>query len=160
MKKILYLHGLDSKPNEEKIAILENGFGLAVIAPKLDYYASEGSTQLFDSLCERIRKLRIDGIVGSSFGGFMGFYLSSQFNIPAYLFNPALHSRAIDVKVEYPKNSPQKVIFLGKHDDVIDPERTKKFLVDHDYKNYFVVEEDFGHALPVEVFRELLRRYM
>ena len=46
VNKILYLHGLDAVPSNEKVSILSEVFDCEVLAPKQDYYASENSIEL------------------------------------------------------------------------------------------------------------------
>jgi len=52
MQKILYIHGLHSNPNPDKVKILQ-GFGLDIIAPYIDYEKEKGKVYA------RIRNLAI-----------------------------------------------------------------------------------------------------
>ena len=49
-------------------------------------------------------------------------------------------------------------IIVGKDDEVIDPERTIKFMTDHNYENYDIVQADIGHQIPPVMFQSLLRQ--
>ena len=69
---ILYLHGLESKLSPQKRSVLER-FG-TVIAPDLDYHKN---TNVFDLLIKRNEEQHFDVIIGSSMGGFMGYYLAN-----------------------------------------------------------------------------------
>lgn len=160
MKKALYLHGLDSNPNRDKTEFLEKELGLTVYAPKLNYYGSVGSTKLFELLSGLVDYEDVDLIIGSSFGGYMGFYLSECYDIPSYLFNPALHSRTIEVPIKIVRNNSRKTLFLGKKDTVIDPEKTIAFLRNHNYDNCITEILPTGHQIPVKVFADALRDFL
>ena len=156
--KTLYLHGLHAVPSVEKIKLLEETFGLDVIAPELDYEKYLGSLELFDSLVNTIQKESIRIIIGSSFGGYLGFYLSEFCKVPGYLFNPALTEKSIVIPVRQDKSDIKKYIILGKNDETIDPEATKKFIQDGKYNSTFIVEENFAHKTDAKLFGELLEK--
>ncbi len=148
--KILYLHGLDSHPREDKVEILESRS--EVVAPKIDYREYESNISLFEELTVFVGKERITNIVGSSFGGYIGFYLSEFSEIPAVLFNPAISFKTVSVPVMKVFSDVEKTLILGKDDDEIIPEKTIKFIEENDYKNTQIVKEDFGHSVPLEIF--------
>jgi pimeloyl-ACP methyl ester carboxylesterase len=148
MKRILYLHGLESKQGGAKVDFLASqGF---VYAPAMDYRA-EGC---FEALYERVKTEEWDYILGSSMGGYFGFELSKRLNVKAvHLFNPALGMRSLSVvipPVELPR--PQTTtynLYLGKADEVVNPAVTEAFLQEKGiaYKaDYF----DYGHRTPIE----------
>jgi len=85
MLKILYIHGLDSSPNMERIQFLEK-LGHEVFALHLDYRNEPKTVELLSHLIE---DKEIDYIVGSSLGGYLGFWLSEKYCLPSLLFNPA-----------------------------------------------------------------------
>ncbi|MFP4369319.1 MAG: YqiA/YcfP family alpha/beta fold hydrolase [Candidatus Kapaibacterium sp.] len=151
--KILYLHGLDGAPREDKNEILLRG-GNSLIAPTLDYRAFEGDISLFEDIDSLIKKEKARLIVGSSFGGYMGFYLADNNRIPAILFNPALHSRSVNVPVVESCTDTMKYFILGKYDEIIKPAKTKEWLREGYYNNYSITELDFGHSVPLEIFAE------
>ena len=150
MKKILYLHGLDSYPREDKVGILKSKG--EVIAPKLNYYGFENDITLFDELANSIKIEKITHIVGSSFGGYMGFYLSEFCGIPAVLFNPAISIKSISVPVQNVFANTLKQLILGIHDNVIIPANTIEFIKTNNYTNTQFVQKDFGHNVPIEIF--------
>lgn len=156
--KTLYLHGLHATPSEEKTAILKDEFGLEVIAPEIDYEKHAGSLDLFDYLAGLIEKEKIRIIIGSSFGGYMGFHLSEFCQIPGYLFNPALSGKSLQVPVRMERSDIKKFIIIGKHDEIIDPEKTKEYVWKKDYKNTFIIEENFGHQTEPKLFGSLLEQ--
>ena len=87
MKKVLYLHGLESKQGGLKVDFLANEF--CVHAPAMDYK----NPMLQNELEFIMRQFDPDLIIGSSMGGYIADLIHKKFDIPAILFNPALHSR-------------------------------------------------------------------
>lgn len=67
---ILYLHGLESKLNASKRAILES-YG-AVIAPDLDY---KNNLDTIQQTYVNYKSEAIDYVMGSSMGGFAEYHL-------------------------------------------------------------------------------------
>ena len=82
----LYIHGLHSKVNLAKTAILENYFH-RVTALNINYTEELDAYHILRDQCV---KESVDFIIGSSFGGYLGFYLSRELQLPSILFNPAL----------------------------------------------------------------------
>lgn len=153
---ILYLHGLDSGPNEKKYYLMRDA-GHSVEMPRLNYRAFENSIYLFEDLVAEVEMKGINFIVGSSFGGYMGFHLSEYCNLPALLFNPALgyQSSAVPVKEEF--SDSKKTIILGKLDDVVDPQDTRDFFASGKYTNTKIVELEIGHLVKPDVFEDCLK---
>src|SRR5690554_5185129 len=87
---ILYLHGLNGSLSPEKREILEH-YG-NVFAPAIDY---EKDSQSIATLSTSFNPQDINVIIGSSMGGFVGYYISNLFQCPALLFNPALAERSV-----------------------------------------------------------------
>ena len=150
IKKILYLHGLDAVPKPEKIAILQQAG--SVSAPKLNYRALKDDFTLFNELADSIKIEQITNIVGSSFGGYMGFYLSEFCKIPAILFNPAISFKSLDVPVTKIFSDIPKTIILGIRDDVVNPIETEEFIIKNNYTNSNIVKLDFEHQVSEEIF--------
>jgi uncharacterized protein len=157
MKKILYLHGLDSYPKPGKVQILKT-IG-EVVAPKLNYYGFKNDITLFNELADSIKIEEVSHIVGSSFGGYMGFYLSEYCGIPAVLFNPAISFSSIEVPVKDVFNNVAKTLILGINDEVIEASKTIKFINDNKYSNTRIVQENISHQVPLEIF-EKVRDYI
>ena len=86
----LYIHGLDSSPLKEKLDILKAS-GMNVFALHIDYRNQKNSYDLLENFA---KKNEINFIVGSSLGGYIGFWLAEQLGIPCLLLNPALAYRA------------------------------------------------------------------
>lgn len=150
---ILYLHGLDSNLSIEKRQILEK-FG-EIIAPNLDY---RENPNMIDFLFNEYKNQNIDVVIGSSMGGFAGFYLSKMFQIPALLFNPALPYRTVfqNIPIVEQENSHKLQIVIGKQDDVILAKDNLEFIskltpLNSDFRLH--INEELGHGIPLDVFQ-------
>jgi len=150
MKKVLYLHGLESNQGGKKVDFLANEF--CVHAPAIDYTDPDLNIKLLFTM----QDLKPDLIIGSSMGGYVADILAEKYGVPAILFNPALHNRSFDPAIEYPIEGEQadlqerKVVVLGKDDDVIPPYITK-LMLEYNF-NYKIVLEEMGHQTPLNIF--------
>jgi len=157
MKKVLYLHGLESKQGGPKVDFLTNEF--IVHAPKMDYKDPELNIKMFFTM----QDFQPDLIIGSSMGGYVADVLAEKYGIPAILFNPALHNRSFDPAIEYPIEGEQaelqdrKIVVLGKNDDVIPPYITK-IMFENNF-NYKIVLEEMGHQVPLPIFIDIINNY-
>ena len=150
MKRIVYLHGLESEPGGPKVSFLANE-GM-VYAPEMNYESL--------NLHEFILTLGIpDLIVGSSMGGYVADVIGSRLGVDVLLFNPALHSREIAVNHEYYNNKYKRTIILGTEDDVIDPELTKKLWSIHGNEAEYDEIEGMGHRTPLDVFINMYNKH-
>lgn len=149
---ILYIYGLDSKLSPEKKAVLEN-YG-RVLTPTIDYYTDSAA---ISSILNEMKKEKIDAVIGSSMGGFAGFYISTILRVPALLFNPALDKRSVEQevpKLEF-KESTNKKFLLGALDNVIDPGDTLRFIAGcyNKHTNFHIhIMPGLTHNIPVDVF--------
>ena len=157
MKKVLYLHGLESKQGGPKVDFLTKEF--CVYAPEMDYQ----DPMLQNWVDFVMRQFQPDLIIGSSMGGYVADILAEKYGKPAILFNPALHNRSFDPAIEYPIEGEQaelqerKVVVLGKNDEVIPPYLTKIMLESN--FNYKIVLEEMGHQTPLNIFIDTINRY-
>ena len=150
---ILYLHGLDSNLSIEKKEVLEP-YG-NIIAPNLDYRAN---SNMIETLFNQYSNQNIDVIIGSSMGGFTGFYLSKLMQIPALLFNPALPYRTSvlqNIPVINDNHDHLMQIVIGNQDDVILAKDNLDFIVKllplkNDFRLHLLSE--LGHGIPVAIF--------
>ncbi len=150
MKKILYLHGLESNQGGSKVSFLASK-GM-VYAPKINYKTLD--------LHEFIYTIGMpDLIIGSSMGGYVADVIGSRLGVDVLLFNPALHSREIAVNHEYYNNTYKRTIILGTEDDVIDPELTKKLGSVCGYVPIFDEVKDMGHRTPLDVFINMYNKH-
>ena len=154
MKKIVYLHGLESEPGGPKVSFLaEKG---TVYAPTMDYETLD--------LHEFILTLGMpDLIIGSSVGGYVADIIGSILGVDVLLFNPALHSRSIDFDFDndtpYGGENYKRTIILGTEDDVINPKITKKLRPHLDNSAKFEEIEGMGHRTPLDVFINMYNKH-
>ena len=150
MKKIIYLHGLESEPGGPKVSFLaEKGM---VYAPAMDYETLD--------LHEFILTLGMpDLIIGSSMGGYVADVIGSRLGVDVLLFNPALHNRTIPVSHEYFFEDYKRTIILGTEDNVINPEITKKLWPVYDNSAIFDEVEGMGHRTPLDVFINMYNKH-
>lgn len=155
---ILYLHGLDSSLSTEKRSILEK-YG-AVYAPQIDYRKDANS---IETILSHFNDMYINAVVGSSMGGFVGYYIADALKRPALLFNPALAYRSVFQEIPNIANpkSNLKHIVLGAKDDTIDPKSTLEFLsksIGND--NYNIkIRQDLEHRIPEWIFKEEVKAF-
>lgn len=157
--KILYLHGLDGSLGDEKRAVLKK-FG-TVFSPAIDYRTEYNSIEL---LVEQYKNDKIDVVIGSSLGGFVGYYISNAYQRPALLFNPALASRSVRQKVPTYGHPPLgfKQLVIGGQDEVILAKDTLDFLSKNLQKhtNYHIhIRQNLAHQIPVDVFEEEVKLF-
>lgn len=150
--RILFLHGLDSSPNLEKIGLLED-LGHELFSPNMHYRDFFNDISLFERTMKLVEDESIEHIVGSSFGGYFGFYLSELFKINATLFNPALMQQSFIVPVKESKTDTKKNLLVGKYDSVIAPEGTYRFIKDNGLTNSKIIELEIGHQVPLDAFQ-------
>ena len=150
MKKIVYLHGLESEPGGPKVSFLATKG--TVYAPAMDYKTLD--------LDEFIHTLGMpDLIIGSSMGGYVADIIGSRLGVDVLLFNPALHSREIDPEYEYYNNGYIRTIVLGTEDNVINPELTKKLWSIHGNEAEYDEIEGMGHRTPLDVFINMYNKH-
>lgn len=131
--KVLYIHGLDSKPNPTKLKIIES-FGCKVLAQHINYRSTPNAFALLDKY---IVDNKIEFIIGSSLGGRLGYWLSEYEGLPCLLFNPAIISNT-SVNLEIPGiitgQCPFRLIVFGEKDTVIDPVKNEDFFTGNSHK--------------------------
>lgn len=149
---ILYLHGLDSSLSPEKEKILEKHG--EIFSPAIDYREQYDSISI---ITEQFREEKISVVIGSSMGGFAGYYIADTYQVPALLFNPALAARSVSQKIP---SIPEpylsyKYFVLGSLDDVIKPVDTLNFLGKNlqRHTNYDIqILYSLGHQIPADIF--------
>ncbi|MBW4362346.1 YqiA/YcfP family alpha/beta fold hydrolase [Flavobacterium taihuense] len=152
----LYLHGLESKLSDEKRTILE--IYAPVIAPDLDY---KSNPNMIEFLYDTYKNQKIDVIIGSSFGGFVGYHLANLLGVPCMLYNPALPYRSGIEQIipsHLAMNHPSIMRFVfGGNDSVIKAVDNLAFLFQNinDKSDYSIIlQHDLGHQIPITVFEE------
>ena len=151
---ILYLHGLESKLNNEKRAFLEK-FG-NVIAPDMEY---RENPNVFEMLLDLNDEHKFDVVIGSSMGGFMSYFFANTINCPALLFNPALQQKKVtqNIPVLNPLNASSLLHFvLGGQDDVVPANDNLKWLSENRMMNtdYNIsIQKNLKHQIVIEIFK-------
>ena len=152
-KDILYLHGLDSKLSTEKRKILEN-YGY-VIAPDLDYFNKNNT---IDLLYQEFKNQNIDVIIGSSMGGFIGFYLSKLLNKSCLVFNPALPYRSVEQIVPLIESDLNNFIqiVIGNKDVIVNSKENINYILNniHSDNNISIqIINQLEHQILVDIFK-------
>jgi predicted esterase YcpF (UPF0227 family) len=150
--RVAFLHGYESEPFTQKNIILRENFS-EVYDPEIDYH--DNST--FDKLLKHLIDNPVDLIIGSSMGGYLAYHLSTNLGIKTLLFNPAMHSKPVDIFVKTGDKVAPHFVVLGKNDDVIDPNKNKEFFKNID--NVVLSEEEFKHVIPIEIFRKYIKYF-
>lgn len=153
MKKILYLHGLESGQGGKKVDLLSANN--LVYAPEIDYHNFTAVD--FGKLLHEVWDFDI--VIGSSAGGWLADMIASHTGADAVIFNPALHSRSfeVDSNIRRGRSYYDCVIVLGMEDEVIDPKLTKAYAANDDT----IVEiEGMGHRTPLSVFTDIYYKYV
>lgn len=151
------MHGMGGTPNQEKIALMES-YGLETHALHLNY---SQEPRRFEILRDYCIEHQIQLLVGSSFGGFLGFWLSEELGIPCLLLNPAVSLRG---KKKTKPNlsqeiSPLCMVAVGGKDEQIDHSRTLKFMDRDAREGKIILTKVFpneGHGFSMEAFDEIL----
>ena len=154
--KAVYIHGLDSEAKPEKIKIMEQA-GFEVFSLNLNY---RENTKVYTELKELILDKKADFIIGSSFGGMLGYWLSEELGIPSLLFNPAMVYQSVQVNI--PKieslNCPMRLIVLGAQDDVVDPVKNQQFFKETERKGLkqkVLSCSWLAHSIDFQTFEEI-----
>lgn len=154
MKKILYLHGLESKQGGVKVDYLSANN--LVYAPSINY-REEGC---FAKLFEEIKSEAFDIVIGSSIGGFFAFELSKQKHFEkVILFNPALGNQSIDIEIPYLSTGNvgdnKYELHLGEDDDVVDMQETLAF-IELNNISAKIYTYPYGHRTPISTLKALI----
>ena len=157
-QKILFLHGLESSNKGEKVDFLKEQ--AEVLAPKIDYQ----DEALEEKLMYIVENFRPDFIIGSSMGGYIGMLLANRYGIKNLLYNPAIHSRSIEPKLNRlniidPNHFVDFNIVLGNQDDVIDPNVTESMLLDAEVVCE-IERVDMAHRIKFDVFVDMYNKYI
>ncbi len=146
----MFLHGLESKHGGPKVEYLEKFF--EVCAPECKY---KTQSDVFYILLTQAKEFKPDFIIGSSMGGYIAHLIGQHLNCPVILFNPAVHSRSIELTVEKGIHFPDIYLGLGIQDDVIDPMKTLDLLGYKGVKSVYM--ENHGHQTPQSFFEKVIQ---
>ncbi len=115
MKKILFLHGLESKPGGSKVSYLAD-LGYEILNPLLP--ADDFNVSL--NVAQKELEKHPDIIVGSSRGGALALALEAH-NVPLVLVAPAWRRFGVTTAVH-----SGTVILHSEHDDIVPFEDTQE----------------------------------
>ncbi|NPD47153.1 MULTISPECIES: YqiA/YcfP family alpha/beta fold hydrolase [unclassified Lentimicrobium] len=155
--KALYIHGLHSNPNPDKIKILEEA-ELEIIAPFIDYDKEQGAVY------ERIKAIaveeQVEVLIGSSMGGFIGFWLAKDLQLAALLYNPALYFVSLQPFIPKLKSMSNPPLFfcLGEKDERVNPKEVKNYLanINPSAENIKIVNASWlEHGIDLTTFRSM-----
>lgn len=157
--KTLYIHGLDSHPVPEKLDIL-TAAGLEVMALHIDYRTEENAYRI---LKDYALSEKIEFIVGSSLGGYIGFWLAEDLGLPCLLFNPAMSfSNSLDEYMpEIPhRQCPARFVVIGAFDETVKSEENIRFFREPEQNNCYqrvIVCEWLEHQIDFITFEEMVK---
>jgi predicted esterase YcpF (UPF0227 family) len=95
MRKIMYLHGLESSNVCDKVDFMHERAN--VLAPSIDY----NNPNIENELMDMVESFQPDLIIGSSMGGHAGLMLANYYNIDAIVFNPLITKEILDDALFY-----------------------------------------------------------
>lgn len=162
-KVIWYLHGFESAPGGDKPEWLES-LGNKVYAPDMIYKKTNRHTycEVRDVKHLTLKKLLFEAqvnppdlIIGSSMGGYYADVLGSHLGVEVLLFNPALHNRPIDLKLNYGKSNYKRHFIVGENDKVIPPAATKVLA---DISDSWITVPNMGHRTPLNIFKDIYKK--
>lgn len=149
--KIAYLHGLDSNPQNPKNDWLREQ--VTVYDPHIDYRA----VGIYQRVWQEISNFQPDGIIGSSMGGFFAYHMARSLNVPALLFNPALHYRSFTPDMQgwqFALEQPFMQLAFGQHDELLPWRATMQWLNEQNYTNFGFSIGEHGHQTPLLFFQQ------
>lgn len=159
MLNLLYLHGLNGSLSEEKQAVLNNYFN--IFAPVINY-EQEDVKSIIDKI---IMNNRIDLVMGTSMGGYVGYHTARKLNVPCLLFNPAIFYKSVEI-IFSPENDYKlfenlMVIVLGKKDNIIDYNLAYQNLVldDSITRINFNIYADLEHRIDLDTFKKEVENF-
>jgi hypothetical protein len=159
--RILFLHGLESKPGCEKVQLLQS-LGHIVQSPRIEYKDDKS----YENLYKLTRHNNYDVIIGSSMGGWFAWNLGKELGVPVLLLNPALHSRSVDPNMDlgvrsvlgpFPRTS-KVFLALGLYDDIISPDKTLEWLKHNDKLDWNpnnIKVAGYGHRTSTDMFIDI-----
>lgn len=157
--KAIWMHGMGGRPNQEKINLLE-GYGFEMHALHIDYLQEAKTFEILHNYCI---EQKIEFLIGSSHGGFLGFWLSEELGIPCLLLNPAVSLRAKNKSKPQAVSrleSPLCIVALGGLDDKVDHQRTLLFMEKDRREGKEIITRVFeneGHGFTIDTFDEIVK---
>ena len=154
VKSAIYFHGLESSQGGIKVQFLDQEVDF-LEAPAMDY-TKEG---IFEEWLDYVKNEEPDLLIGSSMGGYFAMALATHTGIPVLVFNPAIHSRSIEIKgLESGTEKLAGLVVLGKKDEVINPGPTISMLQGTQNTLDISIEKEMGHRVPLDVFIDMYNK--
>jgi uncharacterized protein len=153
----------------DKVEIMAK-YGDNIITPVAMWYSDPS---LFNTVNKEIQNNKIDAIVGNSAGGYMAFYLSNYYRIPALMLVPALAKTSEAPNIQkMPKqfyDAPtfnKQMVLIGNRDLKIrrgvDFHLSLEFLQSRNFfklGNKMYVEDGMSHWVPPDVFEKYFDKF-
>lgn len=156
---ILFLHGLDSQPFEDRKKVLSQ-YG-TVDMPHIDY---RNQSDIYNTYYQQAILNKCDLIIGHSLGGVLAYYIGRSLNIPYLLFMPAFSSGnlkllSIPENLATPKKHFKELAVISKNDQVIDNSKTYNFI---GANNIIEIESngDKGHSLSPTTLQQYTEQFL
>ena len=154
IKSAIYFHGLESSQGGIKVQFLDQEVDF-LEAPAMDY-TKEG---IFEEWLDYVKNEEPDLLIGSSMGGYFAMALATHTGIPVLVFNPAIHSRSIEIKgLGSGTEKLTGLVVLGKKDEVITPGPTISMLQGTQNNLDIIIEKEMGHRVPLDVFIDMYNK--
>ena len=152
MKKILFLHGLESEGVKKTRHLATKGL---VYAPHIDYEENPGN--IFNETLELVKELKPDLIVGRSLGGYFAEKLATHVKTEVLLFNPATINEwtyydNMDIETTTGNEVVNGTVVIGTEDDIINPVASGEYYIKNPNTKIHLV--DMGHRTTTDVFRK------
>ena len=154
IKSAIYFHGLESSQGGIKVHFLNQEVDF-LEAPAMDY-TKEG---IFEEWLDYVKNEEPDLLIGSSMGGYFAMALATHTGIPVLVFNPAIHSRSIEINgLGSGTEKLTGLVVLGKKDEVINPGPTISMLQGTQNNLDIIIEKEMGHRVPLDVFIDMYNK--
>ena len=154
IKSAIYFHGLESSQGGIKVQFLDQEVDF-LEAPAMDY-TKEG---IFEEWLDYVKNEEPDLLIGSSMGGYFAMALATHTGIPVLVFNPAIHSRSIEIEgLGSGAEKLKGLVVLGKKDEIIDPGLTMSMLKGTKNNLDIIIEKEMGHRVPLDVFVDMYNK--
>jgi len=153
MKKILFLHGLESKGVTKVRHLSTKGL---VYAPNMNYI--DNPKNIFQETLELVKELKPDLIVGSSMGGYFAHKLATHVKTEVLLFNPATINEwtyydNLNIETSCGDVEVSGTVVIGHLDEIVKPGKSIDFYTDYTELN--VIEEtQMEHRIPSKIFKK------
>ena len=152
--RCLYIHGMNDTVQSGQLESMRS-CNLEVYALHLDY----GLGNEFETLANYCETMKIEFLVGHSYGGFLSYWLGEHLGIPCLNINPLLSVR-LKKKMQPPikqRKCPICLTVVGENDEIVDPVQTLKHLSTEENSPKIMktkLLKGCGHVLSQELFEE------